>query len=143
MWSRYADHHKGIAIGYNTQCFQRLFPGTASFLRVRYTDEGVEIPVDVNNLWGVLERVVTTKTPPWSYEHEWRSVVLYEGKEIIRRKYLIAKLQPQDIVEINMGACAESDARKRWKDIANSLPNCKLYQADYNSTNLCLVFTLV
>ena len=141
MWSHYANSHKGFCIGFNVY---RLLSFTSEYL---YKKKGLSIalfkvtypseyPI-INSF--ALEQTdklpsITTKSDVWSYEHEYRLILLNKAnhkeelpKDIIRRVILGCKISSED-----------------KKDIINILKNRKdaihLYQAKLSENKYGLDF---
>ncbi len=81
MWSHYADNHEGFCVGYNFREIKNDL--TELMLPVRYNDK----PLDITNLFApdlnrsLLINALTRKSKQWSYENEWRLIVLSKNKD--------------------------------------------------------------
>lgn len=81
MWAHYGDKHKGVCLGFDVV-------DTAP-REVRYTPERLthllgDSPTLSDFSTNSLEELMTTKYQDWSYEQEWRFIVRFESKEIIK-----------------------------------------------------------
>ncbi len=87
MWAHYADDYKGYCVGYDIKSLHNdltdlLFP-------VRYVDEKLEI--DDTFFYGnnvnksFLIDSLTRKSKQWSYENEWRLLLLAQDKNLIQK----------------------------------------------------------
>jgi endoglucanase Acf2 len=78
MWSHYADHHKGICVGFHSDTDVFI-----SANKVVYADElpTVTTPVTLNRKF--YDNVFLTKAKCWEYEQEWR-VIKSNMKEVDR-----------------------------------------------------------
>ena len=95
MWSLYADHHKGIVIGYKSEY---LFPLSA----VRYVsteEEEEDFSSNVQN----AQYMIFTKTNDWAWQREYRSIERLDNLKKSGQKHI--KILPKDaIAEIYIGA---------------------------------------
>lgn len=143
MWSHYAQQHKGLVIGYDTNCFHSILPDGDSLSPVSYVDKRVAMPLSSDVPWGTLDQLTTTKFHDWSYEHEWRSVVVDHEERMDEYGSIYAKIDPHYICEINIGACATNELISVCGDYCSNHPNCKLYQASFDRREYSLNFSLI
>ncbi|OEE15555.1 DUF2971 domain-containing protein [Aliivibrio fischeri] len=94
MWSHYADEHKGICIGYDTNSLLPISGVSlkTQLLPVGYFDEKdltrnayllyvrSNMGADVNMLIDYILGLMATKSNDWRYEKEWRLLVPNAGK---------------------------------------------------------------
>lgn len=80
MWSHYADCHKGICIEYNPVAFGYKFP----LLEVEYSDDRIDLSaiesakgMEINK---IMYNAMLLKANDWSYEKEWRLLLVLDGK---------------------------------------------------------------
>lgn len=74
MWGHYADHHRGVCLGFATD----EHPLTLAS-EVRYDVERPTFrPLDPDRV-GLMERILLRKARIWEYEHEWRYVRITDG----------------------------------------------------------------
>jgi hypothetical protein len=93
MWSHYADSHRGIALGFERREDNRLGDQTHT-IPVTYSERKPDfdqnfrqvVSITVDNTGAaksesnvafddpMFRQFISTKTPPWSYEKEWRYV---------------------------------------------------------------------
>jgi hypothetical protein len=142
MWSHYAQQHEGIVIGYDPRCFDVILPEGMSLCHVIYADEDerVEIPLDLEKHDGLLERIVATKFKDWSYEDEWRSVVLDPTRILGDAISVFPKIPAHFIREVNMGARVDSKLKRVCREFCLKHPDCKLFQAQFDRTKFALLF---
>ena len=74
MWSHYADHCRGIVIGYNVDLWVRHLIGTSIIRQVKYADD---LPIVMGP--GVVNQenayaFMSSKGAAWEYEQEWRLI---------------------------------------------------------------------
>lgn len=65
QWSHYADHHKGICLGFDVP--------NEFLAKVRYVKKRIACPSEIN--FTLMRRFLTTKFEHWSYEEEFRSFI--------------------------------------------------------------------
>lgn len=94
MWAHYADHHKGICLGLDTDVLKRYVVAAAKQFRtyiealpvtyqtdypeVNFYEGSVTNPEDFESRWDITMRLVGTKSVHWGYEEEMR-LVLWDG----------------------------------------------------------------
>ena len=115
MWSHYSADYSGFCIGYNIKELDNdltdlLFP-------VRYTDEMIEVDDTFfngekpNNSFYIDS--LTRKSTQWSYEHEWRLLLIAQSQEMIQKIDLpIPKL-------IILGKNISEENKEKILEIAN------------------------
>lgn len=90
MWSHYANSHKGVCIGYDTEKIKEK-DNVMRLLRVKYLEDRFEksdITCASHTLSGKFskleDKIVTTKSPQWQYEKEHRYITsLSRANEIL------------------------------------------------------------
>jgi hypothetical protein len=105
QWAHYADHHRGICLGFDVESEGKFGP-------VEYVSERLPWPeqLDQNFMWELLR----TKSVDWKYEKEWR--VFTQMKEGISDKCTGRVLYFADfgaeliLREVILGAANKSDA---------------------------------
>jgi hypothetical protein len=121
MWSHYANHHKGIVIGFDTddKCFQLGPP----LQRVKYRATRVTFhPLEPTNEEDRLKKhieMVTTKSPDWAHEKEYR--FCYAKDDVIHTHdpkvpYLIA-IWPRAIRTVALGCWIRADFEAKIRNI--------------------------
>ena len=74
MWTHYADHHKGVALGFDPA---PLCKKTEDYGKVRYqigrTRFDFQEPLS-SEWWAEISRICRTKSCDWEYEQEYRMV---------------------------------------------------------------------
>jgi Protein of unknown function (DUF2971) len=85
MWSHYADSHRGFLIGFDAKDWRG---GGRGFFRVKYSQNRPEVDVgaliiggDSMNRQKAFVTAITTKSPEWEYEKEYRAVFSLEGMD--------------------------------------------------------------
>lgn len=110
MWSHYADRHKGIVLEVNES--ERPVIGWRKFRyhKVRYEPEA-KIDVATLGIAASFERLLTRKSPEWSYEKERRLItILGEGPQRARmqsvtgiilgaRTYMLPPAERQELAD--------------------------------------------
>lgn len=127
MWAHYGANHQGIAIGFNRtrQCKladpRHTFPVTYSEnkptfaggfkneLQLFAPGSGTPNRIRISFEDDVFRSTISTKTPAWLYEREWRYVEETSG--------LFAA--PAQITRIVFGLRMELDRRKHYRNLAN------------------------
>jgi hypothetical protein len=83
MWSHYADSHRGICLGYETDSLV----GRTGYLcdDVQYWKDPPDVHIRdvVDNFEEALHRYIFTKKKVWEYEKEWRLVRFFGGKGLM------------------------------------------------------------
>lgn len=69
MWSHYADHHRGICIGFRSD--SDVF---TTALKVVYRNEAPIVAVPTKFERDTYDKVFLTKAKCWEYEQEWRII---------------------------------------------------------------------
>jgi len=74
MWAYYADKHKGVCVEVRSDV------SIAELIRVGYPDgkETPQIPIDQIKTKDARLTVLSTKSPSWKHEMEWRFIRLHE-----------------------------------------------------------------
>ena len=97
MWSHYADHCRGVVIGYNVDIWVGKLVGTSILRQVTYSDH---VP------WVMHPRVVNQenayafmsgKGTAWEYEQEWRLITEYSKTQPSGKKIAVITV-PQESV---------------------------------------------
>ncbi|MFQ1824643.1 DUF2971 domain-containing protein [Aeromonas veronii] len=77
MWSHYANSHKGVCIGYDTDkiCDENMQLLPVKYLENRFEESDIVRCSNLAETFDKVEyKVVTTKSPQWQYEKEYRYV---------------------------------------------------------------------
>jgi hypothetical protein len=146
MWSHYSNSHTGIAIGFARNETNGL-GDTKRTLKVTYKSEkqsfstGFKHQVSITRRPGggmesnaqiafddpVFQASVSTKTPPWSYEKEWRYVSEASGLHAL----------PGEIIEVVFGARTPPERKEHYgKIMAKHGINAKIFEIRLNDTGL-------
>lgn len=141
MWSHYAEQHKGIAIGYNTACFQWRFQTKASLLPVQYSRERLEIPLILEGVEGILDVLSTTKSRRWRHENEWRSILVVTDHKMGEMKSMYFEFPKEFIAEIIIGAAASIELQRTcYRFCVENSKTCRLFQAELDKERYALRF---
>jgi hypothetical protein len=70
MWSHYADAHRGVCIGFDSNSWPFAIAQSVSYSEERMPVNPFRLPPDE-----ALARSVLQKSADWTYEEEWRVVV--------------------------------------------------------------------
>nr|WP_244663125.1 DUF2971 domain-containing protein [Vibrio owensii] len=87
MWAHYADCHRGLCIGYTRE---GILADEKHFKSVKYdrpkkvTLNAIQLFRDnLESLSEALDNIVFRKLPEWSYENEWRLMVMRPEDRVI------------------------------------------------------------
>jgi hypothetical protein len=144
MWAHYADNHRGLAIGFdsNHHFFARQRNATDEFGFLRKVDYRRKRPSAVlsdtsSTVW------FGTKSEQWAYEKEWRIVrVLADANQRIdSQPFPICLFEfPSDALkEIILGVKAAPSLVEKVISYAKSFPNVKLLRAREHSDDYELI----
>jgi hypothetical protein len=116
MWSHYASDYTGFCVGYN---FKELNNDLTDWLLpVRYTDEMIEVDDTFFNGGEPNDSFyidsLTRKSTQWSYEHEWRLLLIAQSQELTQRINLPT---PKQII---LGKNISNENKNRIVQIANT-----------------------
>ena len=141
MWAHYADHHRGLCIGFDFSQFAipiEIHP-------VNYSDDRPELDTDscflglqqVDN----ARRVVYTKSSHWQYECEFRAFFGNLGKS--RPAFLF--LPPRAIHRVILGLRTESHAEQSVRRLLSmpTLDHVALFQAQADTRRFGIQLVLV
>ncbi len=144
MWSHYADHHRGVAIGLDGRRVGPTLPGTLG--KVRYNQNRCRVdwslePTTPIRLKQTL-KTIFTKSKDWEYEQEYRRV--FRLCDLIclpdasgRRHYFIDILSGA-ILEIVFGCCikrSDEDAiRQELRRRPRTFGHVKLFRCKRHAT---------
>ncbi len=154
LWSHYADHHKGVRIGF---ALDKDYDEFLSFpvdydveevpvLELRKPDELKAMSAD--DKLNYLKPTMARKCATWRYEREWRILqnkILW--KTVSNQPHAFMKLKEGAIFAVDFGvACGEEDKQKIRKGIADnrdryaSWPLFKVRQAKFHPTHYALEY---
>lgn len=141
MWAHYADHHRGLCIGFDFSQFAipiEIHP-------VNYSDDRPELDTDscflglqqVDN----ARRIVYTKSSHWQYECEFRAFFGNLGKN--RPAFLF--LPPRAIHRVILGLRTESDVEQSVRRLLSmpKLDHVALFQAQADTRRFGIQLVLV
>lgn len=109
LWAHYAKNHTGFAMGYDFRCLPLENLVGLSLWPVRYSGvfnasdllRGVKPGQPFNNLFGLIAAL--HKSPDWTYEEEWRLVLIDSPKDPprnffapLKAIYLGSKISEED-----------------------------------------------
>jgi hypothetical protein len=123
MWSHYADAHKGICMGFNTQIlFNQINP---IFAEVIYQEDLPKHSIFDDEVESVA-KLLTIKSKVWEYEDEYRFIKLnYTRKEV--------SIPLSGLVEIIFGCRMDTSCKAALKEIiTKNNPGCKLFECSLN-----------
>jgi hypothetical protein len=148
MWSHYAESHKGLAVGFNSDCsfFQ---PGNGKakqgLREVIYSEkrESAFTGNSISNMDEELEKYFFTKSCDWEYEEELRICAFTQFADVkdnFRGEDLYLFSFPTECVEeIILGFRMSEENKKKTVEIANRIyPTAKLFQAILSETDFDL-----
>mgnify|MGYP003805798179 CR=1 FL=1 len=138
MWGHYADSHKGICIGFDSEKLRFRFnyegPCVSGPVQVRYPPDN-EYPrwsffdkVDDAH----IETIYFTKAKLWKYEKEWR-IILPEQERKLR------KIKPKALVSVYLGCQIDKGHREtviEW--CLQRKPRPEIYQMEKHDTSFSL-----
>lgn len=146
MWSHYSNSHTGVAVGFARSATNDL-GDTERTLKVTYKSEkpsfsagfkhkismtrrpggGMESNAQIAFDDPVFQASISTKTPPWSYEKEWRYVSEISGLHTL----------PGDIIEVIFGVKMPPERQEHYREIMmNHGINAKVFEMRLNETGL-------
>lgn len=111
MWSHYAASHRGVCLGFNSQC-----PSFSNALRVRYEDNRPVVNPVKQSPDEMLEMALLTKARHWEYEREWR-VIRYKGGAGTYQH------SPEDLVEVILGSQVGEKEAEEVRRMVTSHPS--------------------
>ncbi len=140
MWAHYADHHRGVAIGFDASEFRALL------YRVIYTTERAEYhPLFNAEPDDLYRRIIRTKSLDWAYEDEYRVIVAWaacDKRHTSGREMFFLPFAKDAVREIIIGCRASDDAKKEIMEIAESeYPRAELLEARRHPTDFRIEIT--
>lgn len=156
MWSHYADNHKGFAIVYDRNDIENAENYTNSgepirkkslLKQVTYAEVQTDLTLEIEDYVRVhhmphlgdvsapipnlsqdkLRRMMTEKSPDWSYEKEWRVIPRHISlKQESNLGYMYVK--PKAVI---LGSKCSIESQRRIIDICNG-KRIRAFQADLN-----------
>jgi hypothetical protein len=147
MWSHYADKHRGIVIGFDSD---HPHLANLNWFTVDYSKE--RVPVSIS--WTLKKRdlsenvprqTLTTKSEVWSYEKEIRSIFKLSDLESVSsagRTNYFWKIPVEVISEVKLGhRCPKATENSVRAAIASSdLRYVKLKRAELDDTRFAILF---
>ena len=147
MWSHYADKHRGIVIGFDSDHSQFA---ARKWFAVKYAKDRVAVDV----AWtlrkaeasdGMPSKVFKTKSEAWSYEKELRSIFKLSDLESSVSndgRVYFWKIAKEAIVEVRLGhRCLEATENSVREAIKiSALDHVRLERADLDDRHFALVF---
>jgi hypothetical protein len=126
LWGHYADHHRGMALGFEIPD-HFLFP-------VNYTSERFKVQFDpmknaVLNADGVVEGLLSTKFRDWKYEQEHRWFIPLSGKIPEAGLYFEHFSENLKLCEVVLGLKSELDPARFKTLFRNDLDSVRLKKA--------------
>lgn len=127
MWSHYGNCHKGFCIGFDTYKLKEFIKETkltGALLPITYTNKyPIIIPkADESDVKYNIFIQLTTKYKKWSYEKEYRYV-------IIEKPSMVQKIDSDIIKSITFGCDIDKESEKEIKKLLRSkFPNIEQYK---------------
>jgi hypothetical protein len=127
MWSHYAEHHKGIVVGFDRD--HPFFKSSNNLYKVEYGETRVSITSNdgIVPIGGMKDRVplrmLFRKHTDWSYEMEWRMISNSEECDQRNNDICLFKIPSTAIKSIILGAQLSSydEENIRSKIIGNPI----------------------
>ena len=161
FWSHYADAHKGYCIEFGTQ-----YPVFAQAYSVRYSSSypvlksplfkdlselqklfsqpNFESRLSELNLGFSLVEPVLNKSKEWSYEDEYRSIIMPSAPMQVLNDGFSAKLTGNEIKNVYFGCGMPNEHRDQLISIINEGPFTPgLWQASRNPNEFSLSFSMI
>jgi hypothetical protein len=146
MWAHYADQHKGVVLQLNSLpqvdnllcaaqpvTYQNA-PPTLATLDDFVESHFIGKPLRPEDVW---DKLFYTKHSKWSYEREWRVVLMGEAKG---KDFADMKIRRQEIGGIVFGSKISPSDRAELTEIARELyGHAKLWQATLNYSNYSIM----
>lgn len=136
MWAHYANDHKGVVLQLN--CIEEIDNMLCAAVPVKYQDAPPALATLDEYVEGhfigkslgpqdVWDKLFYTKQTKWSYEREWRVVLMGEGKG---ENFADMKFDPRELGGIMFGSrISEDDRREISGIIQQGYKHTKLWQA--------------
>jgi hypothetical protein len=136
MWHHYADHYRGVVLGFKCNdetdnCF--LVARPIEYLKAKpdvYTDSGLARLLCLKSLAAAeaTRKLATeTKSDDWSYEKEWRIVDYAEDADATQ--YWDRRFASEDLSHVYLGPLIEDQDRQDILLMASSYPNVRILDA--------------
>lgn len=136
MWSYYADSHKGICIGFDSEKLYNATLGTIG--PVTYSEDLPQKRIsDISNIHPFYERLISTKSKDWQHEKEYRLTKIGLANKII-------KVPLNTIKEIIFGCKTEFDQKRYIVEFINANnKDCKIFEASMSKSKFKLDITRI
>lgn len=145
MWAHYAEKHKGVVIGID---FDNIFGVKMKMNSVNYSEERLKMNFLDEFTLEKSREIVLTKSVDWSYEKEFRAVILgtdltnwgKQGlaclKDFKGKKTWFLRLNPESVKEVIFGLYTEESLKSAIRKLIErpELQYVKLYQAKESET---------
>ena len=125
MWSKYADRHRGICLGFFMPTFVKELGMTVMHVQYANTFDSFKIFHDDERVRTYeMMRWIHTKLKKWSFEQEVRCYIpaLFEGKEFPKENACLVPLDPVQFKEVIFGSKVTQNQKKEIKNILASKP---------------------
>lgn len=101
MWAHYADGFRGICVSYSFDKLLAGLPEPCALSRISYTDKPYHLHTAASRQPYRARAILSTKSPKWSYEQEWRLFAENTGParfttNAVSCVYLGARMPDQD-----------------------------------------------
>jgi hypothetical protein len=142
MWAHYADHHKGMVIGFNSESNHSF----GKFVHpVDYNPKRIEYSIATANIKSneAIIPILRRKSPEWAYEEEHRLLVPHRSDEIeVEKGMRFYKIVPSDIVQVIFGCKIEPQLKKSTLDaLQESHQHVTIHQAACEDDSYSLAIT--
>lgn len=136
MWSYYANSHKGICIGFDSEKLFKITEGTIG--AVTYSENLPQMHLsDINKAYSFYERLISTKSSDWSHENEYRLTKIGLANKIIT-------VPLNTIKEIIFGCKTEFDQKRDIVEfIKANNKDCKIFEASMSKSKFKLDITRI
>jgi hypothetical protein len=98
MWAHYADFHRGICLGFDTnnEMFGKAF-------KIEYSQDYPKTKFFTDSNWDRAKSQLLTKAKCWEYEQEWRLIdhVTGAGVKQFPKKALVYVIMGCEIIDEN------------------------------------------
>lgn len=138
MWSHYGNYHKGFCIGFDTYKLKEFIKETkltGALLPITYTNKYPTIIPKTDELdvkYNIFIQL-TTKYKKWSYEKEYRYV-------IIEKPSMVQKIDPNIFKSITFGCDTDKESEKEIKQLIKyKFPNIEQYKVTKSEDEFKLI----
>lgn len=99
MWAHYADHFKGMCVGYSLNRLLRYLEPDVEFVRMFYSEKVPTVGSGTKDATLLAKKVLSYKNYRWLYEREWRMFgrrgkAHYGSPSCVTHVYLGSRMTP-------------------------------------------------